>query len=315
MLRNLRLRPTRSVAFQMQTYAVEVVRSRPLRHRIYGLLNEGFRATPTALIVQPDPTNVPSGDPPPPRIEFSQRIFRTGGDFIVEFSAPFSEEFNDEEGLSGSFRVDERLGEVIGFDILGHKLLIIQRFGLATLESAFDPLGFNMQTLVKTFEAIVSGTARVLGDYVIFLTTGGMCRVGRNGRLQLLDIPNPERVRRSWIEDNRYHLQLEDKILVIEKFFDSFFYLSERKVWESDHFMVGYAANRQFIKQIRLRTTADITLTIMNENREQQIQVRGRSRVQTLNVNLRGESFRLRIETKATELQVTDLVAVIGFVT
>jgi len=150
------------------------------------------------------------------------------------------------------------------------------------------------------------------------MTHGGMCRVQRNARVQLLDnIPVHNAVGGSWIQDNRYHIEADGKILVIEKFFDSWFYISNAttRCWESDNFMIGYAASRQFIKQIRLRTNANLTLTVLSESREQRIQIRARDRIQTLNVNLKGESFRLRIETHDPNTVITDLTAVIGFST
>jgi len=247
---------------------------------------------------------------PQDKIEFSQRTFKVLDEFTIEFSAPFTGDFVEDEGLSGSLRVDKRFGEIMGLDVYGNRLLIIQRFGFATLESAFDPSMFNLQPFAKSYEPIVDGTVRVLGDTIIFLTNGGMCRVSRNGQVQLLDIPMPNQTFGSWIENNRYHLQLLDSVLVIEKFFDSFFYLTDGYLWESDDFSVGYAANRQFVKQVRIKTSADITLTVLNEKREQRVQVRGRNRVQTLNINLKGESFRIRIEGASN---VTDLVVVIGF--
>lgn len=320
MLNKLTLRPIRSVSFGVMTYAVETVRSRPLRHRIYGIKNEGFRATMTELSAS-EPSTSMQGSANQTSIEFAQRTFKRASQFVIEFSAPFeTQNFTDMEGLSGQLRVDERFGEIIGFEILENRLLVIQRFGLSTLESAFDPSAFKLRPLAKTYEAIVDGTARVLGETVIFLTKGGMCRIGRNARLQLLDIPHTHVANHNYtstIHENRYHLQLPDRTLVIEKFLGSWFYLipSATRLWESDNFSVGYAANRQFLKQIRLRTTADLTLTIMTEAREQRIQIKARDRTQTLGINLRGESFRLSIKTDSPTAQISELVAVIGFVT
>jgi len=296
----------------MQTYAVEVVRSRPLRHRIYGAENIGFRATATGLSAAAPGITGAGAAPLQDVIEFKNRRFQIGGEFLVDFTEPFSDK------PSCAFRVDERLGRLLGFDILGSQLLLIQQFGLAVVDVTFDAGEFNMRTLAHVHERIIDGTCRVLGESVVFLTAGGMCRVLGNGRLQLLDIPVGalgQRPNVSWVEENRYHLDVGDRVLVIEKFFDSWFYLSDAtsRLWTSDHFMVGYAANRQFIKQVRLETSADLTLTVLSESREQRIQVRGKKGVQTINVNLKGESFRLRIEADSDDIRVTGLTAVVGF--
>jgi len=307
MLRNLKLRPTRSVAFAMQSYAVEVVRSRPLRHRIYGAENIGFRATATGLSAAAPSITGAAAAPLQDVIEFKNRRFQIGGEFLVDFTEPFSDK------PSCAFRVDERLGRLLGFDILGSQLLLIQQFGLAVVDVTFDASEFNMRTLAHVHERIIDGTCRVLGESVVFLTAGGMCRVGRNGRLQLLDIPLPNQYGQAWVEESRYHLDVGDRVLVIENFFDSWFFLGGSRHWVSDHFMVGYAANRQFIKQVRLETSADLTLTVLSESREQRIQIRGKEGVQTINVNLKGESFRLRIETDSDDIRITGLTAVVGF--
>ena len=308
MLQSLKLRPTRSVAFSVQSYAVDVVRRRPLRHRIYGAINYGFRATPMELGAEVSSNHFAPTPVPQTQIDFKNRRFMIANEFTVDFSEPFDIK------MSCAFRVDERLGRIIGFDVFGSQLLLVQEFGLAVVDVTFDAGEFNMQTFAKSYERIVVGTCRVLGDTVIFLTSGGMCRVGRNGRLQLLDIPIPHESGVAWVEENRYHLCVGDKVLVIEKFFDSWFYLGRAvRSWTSDHFMVGYAANRQFIKQVRLETSADLMMTVMSESREQRIQVRGKEGVQTINVNLKGESFGLRIDTDEDEIRVTGLTAVVGF--
>ena len=322
MIRNLNLRPTRSVAFAMQTYTVPLIRTRPLRHRIYATKNIGFSATPTHLVSGQGQITL-NGDRPvlshTTRLDFNHRRFvAEPNSNIIRFSSPYEPTDFDTEPSAGSFSMDQRLGNVIGFAVFGKLLLIVCAFGLATLDATFDASGFTVNILSDSYKEIVPGTTQVLGDSIFFMTLGGMCRVIRN-RLQLLDIDvefDPGIAYTSQVLDNRYVLGgMPQGSLVIEKFFDSHFYVNNlgTYVWESDMFSLSYAASRQFLKQIRLRTSGPLNIVISNEIRSQHLTLQASNDVQRINVNLKGEAFKLRIETDRENVRIDGLVAVIGF--
>lgn len=318
-LKNLNLRPTRSVAFGVQTYCVPLVRSRPLRHRIYADYNLGFSATPTGLSINPLLiVNTSAFIPNPRTLLLGDRTYRIASDMrTIEFSGNFSTNFNAADGSSGTFRIIDGLGQVMSLDMLEGKLLLVCQFGFATLEPEFDASGFDQQIYARTYSHIIPNTARVLGDTVFFATLDGMCRI-RRGNVELLDIAvtlDDRITYLSHVSQNRYMLRINDTVLVFEKFFNSHFFMdqSERKVWTSERFSLSYAANRQFLKQIRINTSAYIDLVIMNESREQRIRVPAGQGTQRINVNLKGEDFRIRLETNAAAVNISELVAVIGF--
>ena len=97
--------------------------------------------------------------------------------------------------------------------------------------------------------------------------------------------------------------------------YDSPFLPSEGSegLWESDWFSLSYAATRQWLKQIRLRVTGDVVVTVLTEGREQRINLRGSDSAQRLNVNLKGEAFKIRIESSNRECSLSDLVCVVAF--
>ncbi|MCL2755927.1 MAG: hypothetical protein FWE45_02630 [Firmicutes bacterium] len=321
MLRNLKLRPTRSISFSVENYTVQTSRKRPIRNRIYASNNTGFNATPTKLTRSSEHQARGNGiarQESNQHMDLGLRRFVIHNQDTVKFSSPFDKDDFITEGSSGQFKVDERFGRLLGLELFGNKLLVIQEFGFSTLDIAFDASEFNLQILVKTYEHIIPNTARVLGDTVFFLTAGGMCRI-RRGIVELLDIDVVFNVAHKYvsvIHQNRYHLVLESKILVIEKFFDSFFYIdknSDNAKWATDFFALGYAADRQFLKQIRLCTSSDLTIVIVTESREQRINVRGRNNVQRINLNIKGDAFKIEFETNAENIEISNLVAVVGF--
>lgn len=322
LLNNLRFRNNRSVAFQMMSFAVPTRRARPLRNRIYARINANFNATPTRLTSGTQLDTRIFWDIDTRFVELNQRRFRAevlspAPVFNVDFTAPFTNDFNTIDGQSGSFRVDEKLGRILDLLQFGNQLLIVQQFGLSTLDVSFDPNNFRLTTLVHSNSEIVQHTCNVLGDTIYFLTHGGMCRV-RNGRLELLNIEyeySGFSQYISTIHNNTYFLSTGGVIIGIENFHDSYFFWAGHNTmfWESDDFSLGYAATRQFLKQIRLRTSGDITIRVITENREQLLQVRGGAGIQRINVNIKGEAFRLRIDAPTAGITITDLTAVIGF--
>ncbi|MCL2846364.1 MAG: hypothetical protein FWE38_01610, partial [Firmicutes bacterium] len=49
------------------------------------------------------------------------------------------------------------------------------------------------------------------------------------------------------------------------------------------------------------------------ESRDQRIEVSAAEGIQRINTNLKGETFRIRIETNERNVEITDIAAVIGF--
>jgi len=254
-----------------------------------------------------------------------RRAFRTLNGLpnqrIIQFSHPFSEnEFSD--GTSdeqGRFTTPLELGNIIGLEVFQGKLLVITVNGLITVDGAFDQSEFRIETFARSYSPIIPETVRVLGETIFFATDNGMCSVGANGRTSLLDVTDfsTQGIQFATVVGNQYLLSYASgRLLTIEKFFESYYYLSHgmtQHVWETDSFSLGYAAGRQFLKQIRLRTSGDLVIIARTENREQRIQVRANNRTQRININLKGEAFSLRLETNNPSINVTDLVAVIGF--
>ena len=321
MRRRLNFVNTRSVAFGVQTYAVDTVRKRTLRHRIYASHNTGFAATPSSLSGKTgiNATQIPNRE----RLKQSNAnrnfMAKQGGN-LVWFGKPFESQALTEENAEGVFAVPASLGNVKGFDTLEGRLVIICSYGFATLEVAYEAEGFDLRVLARTYKEVLGDSAHVLGDSIFALTPGGMIHVKTNGVVTLLDI-DISGLDLNWdfkseVRDNRYFLDMPDKVLVIEKFFDSFFYVSKTsssKVWESDWFSLSYGAARQWLKQIRLVSTEDSILTAFTEGRAQKMTLKGSLSMQQININLKGESFKIRIESESEEIRVTELVAVIAF--
>jgi hypothetical protein len=85
------------------------------------------------------------------------------------------------------------------------------------------------------------------------------------------------------------------------------------KTWESDWFNLTYASTNQYLKQILVHTAGDITVTVENNRGEQAFRVHGSTDIQKINLNLKGEMFRLKISSDAVSTDISDLAAVIGF--
>jgi len=330
----------------VDNFCVPIKRAKPLRNRIYAEYNSGFNALPSGLISNCDINSPDIKDQSRTKMDdgkimlsanFAGREFRAifEGDKIY-FSQPlnggvFKREMNEnwletiEKASSGSFIVDPLHGHLLDIGVSNGRLLVVQQFALSTLSAPYEESGFNLELLTVSYKQILPGTARTLGDNIFFFTYGGMCQF--NGRqVTLLDIDykyisGTEYF--AFILENRYYLSIlgsNCKTLVLERFFDSYFFVDSKSekpnlcVWESTDFALGYASTRQFIKQLRVRTTGKIIVMVKTEKREQRIVLNGRETIQAVNINLKGGAFRVRFETNEDNVQITDLAVVIGFV-
>jgi len=240
----------------------------------------------------------------------------------INFTAPHTANFTTGDGLSGTIAIDvDGIGIATGLEILGGKLLVVCRFGFLLLDPLYDPAEFRIQTYAHSPSEIISNTAKVLGDSVFFATWDGLCECMPGGRIRRLDIDIP--LTQAWLAartlNGRYCLLFErGRMLLIERFHDSHFFLAapqlgEPRVWQSGEFQLGYGAGRQFMKQIRIRTNAPLTIIASTESRDQRIEVSAAEGIQRINTNLKGETFRIRIETNERNVEITDIAAVIGF--
>jgi len=137
------------VLFDIFGFCVPIKRPRYLRRKIYAKQNIGFVATQNSLRF--GQTSLPTLQLANREIEFGSRKFIVESDFEIKFSTPFdNQDFVTDGG--GVFKVDERFGKILGLELLLKKLLVIQEFGLSTLDAAFDPSQFNMQVIARSFE-------------------------------------------------------------------------------------------------------------------------------------------------------------------
>ena len=179
----------------------------------------------------------------------------------IHFSAPLDlVDFSMQSDQSGSLRVDNNLGEIIGFETLGDRLLIVQQWGFSILETSYDSAEFRLQTFANSYEEIFENTTKVLGDSVFFLTRGGLCRMNARGQVELLDHVNvdfaPDQGQAvATVYQNRYFLAFNricdqdnegnknNTVLIVEKFLDNYMLLEDfnvscfERIWtlQSDH--------------------------------------------------------------------------------
>ena len=344
---NLNLSNTRSVAFSVESYSVDAVRTRPLRHRIYSSRILGMSATPAAIdgrigLGQILPhfdggsqnTRLSEGQISGMEVTIvhNHRHFRAvvGGD-VLNFTEPFDEKCPIDGKIKneGEIKIPADVGGIIGFDIWNGLLIIVCEYSILTLDATYYSGHFRLSVHARLFKKVLNGTAQVIGDEMYVLTRGGLCRIARNGAVTLLDIPaellfgkvfddgGGVFAFRSAVTENRYLLELADKFLVIEKFHDSYMFVckdpNEPAMWETDWFSLSYAASRQWLKQLRLSTTGGVTIDILTEDRVRTINLSGSENVQRLNINLKGEAFKIRIRSTDENICIRDLTAVIAF--
>jgi len=84
-------------------------------------------------------------------------------------------------------------------------------------------------------------------------------------------------------------------------------------VWESDWFALGYAADKQYVRRVLIKTAGDIDITVMNTRGERTISLKGSDSVQMINLNMKGDSFKIKIEAAGAEVQISDLSATVGY--
>ena len=251
--------------------------------------------------------------------------------------------------FDGSIRVEQSLGKILSLESCDGQLLLVCENGFKVLQSSFDSRRFKFRDLCRSYEEIIDGTAKALGDTIYFLTKGGMCQSVR-GKISQLDIDiNESDEICSTIYDNRYFLSSGDTMIVIEKFNDSvttykgfgvrgfervfnrhtdrlavltdapgLVFQIERGVdsgvciWETEDFALTYASGNQYVRQILLQTTTDIDLVVISNSAEQHIRVTGSPDIQKINLNLKGETFRVRIMAHG-DAQISSLSIVVGF--
>jgi|GEM_PF-3148398 len=153
---------------------------------------------------------------------FGERLFILDKDNIIHFSAPLNKaDFSPENTLAGSIKLDDNLGSSLSLEEFENNLLIVHEHGLRTLQNAFDPSRFNLSILTRSYEPIIEGSVKALGDTVYFLTRGGLCKYNRRVDLINIEIDVDENSAQSIIFDSKYFLSYCDRVYVIEKFFDS----------------------------------------------------------------------------------------------
>lgn len=88
---------------------------------------------------------------------------------------------------------------------------------------------------------------------------------------------------------------------------------TETGYWESDWFSLGYATNTQTLREVFLKTNANIVLTVTTNRQTRNIQVKAADQIQKIKVNLNGDQFKLRLSLPNAETNVSDLAAVVGY--
>jgi len=317
MINTIPFKNVRSVTFNCVSFVSQVKRGSRLRHAIYGSRNAGVDATPTGLSTG---TRMSS-------IKFDQQengITAFGRRFnFTEAEIHFSEALNPTSFIgetSGQLIVNPLLGKILNLHQRDkNTLLVVQEHGFATLEVTHDPSAFTLATLAQSFQPVVKNTAQVFGDEVYYLTRGGMCRILRSGRVELLDTPvgyDEGHNYLSAVYESRYYLSLPNKILVIERFFEGFSFIGDEKIWwESEPFGLSYGAGRQWLKQFLIKTNAHltVTLTATSTGRTQVLEIEPSDELQRIQTNLRGDMFRIKVETDAADVGVSNLSCVVAF--
>ena len=154
---------------------------------------------------------------------FDNRLFVLDTDQqTVHFSAPLDmSDFSHETGLAGSFKTDDDLGAILSLEVYDGRLLIVHEFGLRTLTTAYDSTKFRLQILTHSYQPIINGSVKALGDTIYFLTHGGLCRYNRRVELIDIEINIDSTDARSIIFDSKYFLSYGDKMYIVEKFLDN----------------------------------------------------------------------------------------------
>lgn len=276
---------------------------------------------------------------------FDKRLFILDADGETIY---FTESLNLLE-FAGSIRVPDDFGKVLSLDIYDGKLLVVCENGFKVLQTSFDQTKFKLGSLCRSYEKVIDGTVRAMGDTIYFLSSGGFCQAVR-GKITLLDVDIASGgTMSSFVYDNKYYLSNGTRLAVIEKFTDSVSYyndlgirafervfnpFTERlavltdtqsrvfqierggddcRIWESEDFCLTYASGSQYIRQVLVKTATPIDIVVTSNRAEQRVKVVGAPDAQKINLNTKGELFRIRIEAAGTDVNVSSLSVVVGF--
>lgn len=88
---------------------------------------------------------------------------------------------------------------------------------------------------------------------------------------------------------------------------------SDNRFWESNWFSLGYATNTQTLREIFLKTNANIVLTATSNRTQRNLQIKAADKIQKIKINLNGDQFKLRLLLPEGNAAVSDLAAVIGY--
>ena len=89
--------------------------------------------------------------------------------------------------------------------------------------------------------------------------------------------------------------------------------LTEGSYWESDWFSLGYATDTQTLREIFLKTSANIILTVTSNRTQRNVLIKAANKIQKIKVNLNGDQFQLRLSLPDSQAVVSDLAAVVGY--
>ena len=83
--------------------------------------------------------------------------------------------------------------------------------------------------------------------------------------------------------------------------------------WESDWFSLGYATDTQTLREIFLKTNANLILTVTSNRSQRNISLKAGDKIQKIKINLNGDQFKLRLLVSESNTVVSDLAAVVGY--
>lgn len=83
--------------------------------------------------------------------------------------------------------------------------------------------------------------------------------------------------------------------------------------WESSWFSLGYATDTQTLREIFLKTNAEIIMTVTSNRTRRIICVKAANKIQKIKVNMNGDQFKLRLVLPSRNATVSDLAAIVGY--
>ena len=83
--------------------------------------------------------------------------------------------------------------------------------------------------------------------------------------------------------------------------------------WESDWFSLGYATDTQTLREVFLKTNANVVLTVITNRLQRSIPIKAADEIQKIKINSNGDQFKLRLSLSDNSGVITDLAAVIGY--